>query len=221
MSTARDLFHCRYQIGDKAHRLTYLSDLPKQMGRRVIQVSCDCGTIKKIKSSAFGITKSCGCLLSEMNKSRSTHGMRFSREWQTHQNMKKRCLDPKNNRYKYYGERGIKVCERWKNSFENFYSDMGPCPPGYSLERVDRDKDYCPENCRWADDYEQANNKSNNRILQYMGKSYTMAELCRKTNIPYKTFHARLKSNWSVEKCVETPLRKFKTSASSARSKAE
>ena len=92
------------------------------------------------------------------NKKFQKHGLSQSIEYSRHRNMKKRCLNPNSPDYKDYGGRGIKVCERW-HIFLNFYEDMGKCPPGYELDRIDVNGDYTPENCRWVDKNTQAINK--------------------------------------------------------------
>lgn len=128
---------------------------------------CDCGKQAIVHSSNLtrGHTQSCGCLQREVMKAKLTkHGhslyrKKQSREYKSWQNMKLRCLNPRNNRYRLYGARGIKVCDRWLASFVNFLSDMGSRPPETSLDRINCDGNYEPQNCRWATAKQQAQNR--------------------------------------------------------------
>jgi hypothetical protein len=101
-----------------------------------------------------------------------------------------------------YKGRGIKVCERWQNSFMAFYSDMGDCPEGMSLDRIDNDGDYTPENCRWATAPTQNNNRSSNRIITFNGESKTIAEWARVSGIDPRTIWKRLYRGWAVEDAI-------------------
>lgn len=116
-----------------------------------------------------------------------------------------RCRNPNNPRWHQYGGRGIKVCDRWE-SFEAFYEDVGPRPtPEHSLDRIDNDGDYAPENCRWATRDEQNTNKRCNVRVPYNGAHLTIAELSKEVGVPYALLHKRIWRGWSVERAVSEP----------------
>lgn len=108
----------------------------------------------------LGKTTSCGCIHREVvSKMAYRHGRSKTAIYKTWKNMKTRCHNPKGTGYKDYGARGITVCDRWINSFENFLADMGECPPNFQIDRIDNDKGYSPENCRWTSRSQNAFNK--------------------------------------------------------------
>ena len=134
-----------------------------------------------------------------------THGMTHTAEHNAWGNAKGRCYNPRNKRYQHYGSRGITVCERWLNSFENFFSDMGPRPPGYSLERIDNNGHYCPENCKWILRSDQGKNKRCIRLLTYQGKTQSMADWARELELTILLIWRRLNRGWSVEDALTKP----------------
>lgn len=159
--------------GQRSGRLTVLED--QQVTRQYILCRCECGTTKPIRSDGIqtGRAQSCGCLRAErlrqalaglsreerLRRASRRHGMTGTPEHAAWSRMRSRCNNPRNNSYKNYGGRGIKVCDRWE-SFENFYADMGPRPsPDHSLDRKDNELGYGPANCRWATYSEQIRNR--------------------------------------------------------------
>jgi hypothetical protein len=118
--------------------------------------------------------------------------------------MRKRCFDPSNKRFAHYGGRGIRVCKRWK-TFEHFFVDMGPRPsPEHSLDRIDNDGHYSPDNCRWATRLEQANNKTATHWISHDGRTQSLASWARETGIGFSTIRYRLNSGWPASRALET-----------------
>lgn len=136
---------------------------------------CDCGKTKvaPVNSLKSGLVRSCGCLSKDRASLLKTHGMYGTTEYKTWSSMIQRCTNPKSRQYKQYGGKGISVCDRWKNSFEEFYRDMGKKPPNMSLDRIDPSKGYELQNCRWADKFIQARNKRKSKT------SFEQAEIIR------------------------------------------
>lgn len=180
------------------------------VGERRWRCKCDCGgeTLAVSRNLLNGNTKSCGCIQRERaSETHKTHGMTLTSEYRIWRTMKARCLNEKNANYSRYGGRGIKVCDRWLESFENFLADMGEKPEGLSLDRIDVDGDYTPKNCRWATVGEQATNRRNNRYVEFDGKKLTISEWARVTNLKPGLIKNRLDAGWSAEKALTTPTR--------------
>ena len=161
---------------------------------RMVLCECKCGNNKVVRlgNIKHGKTVSCGCFKKE-NPSGTKHGMSTTRIYKIWKIMKKRCSNKNTLCYKNYGERGIKVCDDWINSFENFNNDMNE---GYSdkltIDRIDNNKGYSKENCRWATMKEQNNNRSNNRLLTFNGKTQTMSQWADETGINKGTISSRI-----------------------------
>ncbi len=196
----------RSKIGKTFGRLFVVDFAGVKYGHSQWLCKCDCGNEVVVDNSNLGRnSNSCGCLAKQITKERSiTHGKRGTRIYAIWQGMKQRCTNKKMQAYKYYGGRGIKVCERWLK-FENFYEDMGERPEGKSLDRIDNDGDYCKENCRWATIKEQMNNTRYNTKITFKGKTMNVNEWEKKLNMSSGAIRGRLKRGWSIEKTLTTP----------------
>jgi hypothetical protein len=156
MSSAKDY------TGQRFGRLVALRPTGERKSNSPVYLfRCDCGNLKELSITATRTgTVSCGCVRRETARDLNlTHGMRNTRLWHVWAAMKQRCMNPRNKDYKDYGQRGIQVCERWKNDFALFVQDMGPRPPGMTLERKNNDGNYEPDNCVWATRLTQAANR--------------------------------------------------------------
>lgn len=150
-------------------RLTVVQKREARRGKDVMWVCrCDCGNTVDVSAHdlSSGHTKSCGCIRSESSRNRgkanSTHGLTLTPTYRSWKALRYRTMNPKSKDYPRYGGRGIQVCERW-NSFENFLEDMGHRPPGTSIDRINPDGHYEPENCRWASAHVQTHNRRSSK----------------------------------------------------------
>lgn len=199
--------------GMKFNRLKAIKPIGIRNGEIVWRFECDCkNTIDVIGSRVKnGYIKSCGCLATDVNRTmRITHGYSKTKLYVVWQSMKRRCLDEKYPKYKDYGSRGITVCDEWLE-FENFkkWSDDSGYKEGLTIDRIDNDKGYFPDNCQWITNEEQQLNKRNNRIITFNGKSQTISEWARELNINEQTLRNRLqKENVDIEKALTTPVNK-------------
>lgn len=181
----------KLKVGDKFGRLTVLETyVIRKNGqtRNYCRCKCSCGNIVDIRmdciGTKYGRTCSCGCYRDEKNKRGKTHGKSNDSEYNTWISMKQRCLNPNAPNFHLYGGSGIKICDRWLHSFENFLEDMGEKPsPNHSIDRINVYGDYEPSNCRWATNEEQQNNKKNNVKVEFNGLSYSIKELSEKFGI--------------------------------------
>lgn len=192
-------------INEKYGRLTVINEAERVNKRRMWLCLCNCGNIHIVSADGLksGRTKSCGCYNVEVAKLRRiTHGLTESSEYVAWESMKTRCTNKKSEKYPDYGERGIKVCDRWLNSFENFYADMGKKPSTeHSLDRYPNvNGNYEPSNCRWATLIQQGRNKRNNIIIKFKGVEYPLSQWSKIFNIPYmKLYSAHKKGKDSVK----------------------
>lgn len=172
---------------------------------------CQCGGMITTAGSSLrgGYTRSCGCLVPISNRRlRRTHGMAESAEYRTWRHIKERCGNPANRDYKNYGARGIAVCGRWMESFANFYADMGPRPTArHTIERLNNDGPYAPDNCAWKPRAEQNANRRNTRQLTHAGATRTVQEWARLMGVDWKLIDGRLRYGWPVARAITDPLR--------------
>lgn len=165
---------------------------------------CDCGadTVTQSCSLTDGRTKSCGCAQGGQHRHRD-YGSRTYRSWHS---MHQRCTNPKAPGYNHYGGRGITVCERWRD-YANFLADMGQRPPGMTLDRIDSNGNYEPENCRWSTTKEQTRNRRNNRLLTYGGR--TMPAVCwaEEVGITKNAMYSRLRYMSDEEAITLKPVK--------------
>lgn len=199
-------------IGSKFGRLTVLSDpfTPENKTRTYVYTECSCGVFgaKAVADLSSGATTSCGCYARERSSEReSSHRMSGSREYNVWKGIKQRCTNPSHTHYASYGGRGIMMCDEWLNSFETFLADMGPRPEKMTIDRIDNDKGYSKENCRWASQKQQSNNVRNNTLVEYRGKEYTAMELSEIASVDYATLLWRIGKGWEIERAVNAPSR--------------
>lgn len=195
-------------IGQKFERLTVIREVGKDSrGHRLWECQCDCGNlvIKRVSRIVNGEIGSCGKTNSiHLNDGRPNLLFKFPSEYKSWRGAKERCTNPNHQSYKYYGGRGIKFCDQWINSFEQFLKDMVPKPsPKHSLDRIDNNGPYSPENCRWATKKEQSSNRSDNRLLTINGETKPLFLWAESSGIDRSILKDRLKRNWSIERLFE------------------
>lgn len=182
-------------------------------GQSITMWNCICECGKEVCVSAqnlnTGHTSSCGCTNKQHNLKHGGCIGKQERLYRIWSGIKARCYSTGNYHYQLYGARGIKMCPEWKESFNNFkeWAKSSGYNDTLSIDRINVDGDYEPSNCRWATQMEQSNNTRTNVKVKYNGEDYTIAELSRRCQIPYKTLWYRLNRGWSVEEAVITPLR--------------
>tara|TARA_R110000765_G_scaffold376076_2_gene466781 strand:+ start:1523 stop:2149 length:627 start_codon:yes stop_codon:yes gene_type:complete len=197
-------------------RLTVVKELKKINYKKIFLCKCSCGneTETRFDHLRDGSTKSCGCLKRELATKRMTkHGEAKSGAKSTLFNawcaMKGRCYNKNNQDYKTYGARGITVYEGWIDNFSDFSTyvnkELGERPNKYSLDRIDNNKGYEPNNLKWSSPTEQVRNRSCSRVLAFKGETLSLKEWSERTGIQRRTIHARIyQLNWTVEKTLTT-----------------
>lgn len=172
---------------------------------------CDCGCVRSVILSAMvsGASTSCGCYNRELNAlSHTVHGeSKNSRLYRIWKGMLARCYNKSHHKYAIYGARGIKVYDAWKTSYVLFrdWAYVSGYKDNLSIDRIDVNKGYYPENCRWADNITQANNTSRNRWITANGECHTLAQWSRIINLNHTSIISRIKRGWSEVEAVTIP----------------
>lgn len=195
--------------GKKFNRLTVEKRVENRPGGITYWLcKCDCGNYTEVKGANLknGSVKSCGCLRKETH--RKTHGMKNSKLYAVWNAMRSRCYNENVSSYKRYGARGISVCDEWNGSFESFFqwAINSGYADGLTIDRIDNNGNYCPENCRWVTHEEQCNNRRSNIVYEYMGETHNLMQWCKILNLDYKFMHNRIRNKkWDFERAVTTP----------------
>ena len=169
---------------------------------------CDCGKYKVIPSRNLLRVVSCGCYKHEVFvRDHVKHGMYSTKLYAVYSSMKARCRNKNNRNWHNYGGRGITVCEEWLNDFKAFYdwSINNGYSEGLTLDRIDNDKGYSPDNCRWATYETQQNNKRTNVYVMYKGETKTPSQLAHKYGVNAKMVCQRVRSGWDIERALTEP----------------
>ena len=201
-------------IGKKYGRLNVVEYAGKNhRGKSMWECQCDCGNSRMVLGSRLtsGHTTSCGCYVAELTKERfTTHGMSKTRLFTIWQGVLKRCNNEVSKGYKYYGAKGIRICKEW-HKFEPFrdWAINNGYSESLTLDRIDNDGNYCPDNCRWVDMRIQERNTSRNKYITFRGETRCLMEWAEKLNMNYRTLQYRIcTSGWSIERAFSTPVRK-------------
>jgi hypothetical protein len=203
--------------GERYGRWTVIGDAPKRGSLRYVNARCACGTERAVMlhDLIVGRSRSCGCLSRETTAQRNrTHGMAYRHPlYGVWMSMRTRCNNPHSIGFHNYGGRGIKICAQW-NSFQSFLDDMGPTyRPGLTLERIDNNAGYYPENCCWATPKEQARNQRKSRFIETPWGIVTVAEAAERSGVPYDRLRRRLRKGWPKDRLfiLQRSLRQLDT----------
>lgn len=203
-------------VGKRFGKLIVLKEVGvDETKNRLYLCECDCGNLKVVRGRSLktGNTKSCGCYKREIIKQKNTkHNLRNTKLYKVWSSIKDRCLNKNCKAYKNYGGRGIDIYKEWETDFISFYewSIKNGYVEGLTIDRIDNNKGYCPENCRWTTKCVQSNNRRNNVVVFNGTEHTTLSMYCRKNNLPYKLIVGRIEDGWSIERAINTPKRNVK-----------
>lgn len=196
----------------KFGRLTALSRIEGSKWK----CKCECGNIVYVRTNSLiqGRTLSCGCYHKDKVKEINTrHDLSDSRIYRIWQNMKRRCYNSNYKYYSYYGKKGVTMCDEWKNNFESFYE--WSMSAGYSdkltIDRINSNGNYEPDNCRWITRKEQQNNISSNLNFTINGETKTLAQWCEIYKAPHERTRYRVKNGWDILSALTTPSKRSTT----------
>ena len=185
-------------------------------GSIIWKCKCQCGNIVEVESREIRTRKSCGCL----RKARSLDfGERMMKHSESHtrlygiwSNIKNRCCNPNDKRYKDYGGRGVQICDEWANSYTCFanWAKAHGYNEKLSIDRIDNNGNYNPQNCKWSTSKEQAVNKRSNKIITFKGKTMTMKEWADEVRLPYGCLQTRMIRGWTEEEALTTPIQQHR-----------
>lgn len=189
--------------GQRFGRLVVIGRDDRKSRKTYFNCQCDCGNVKSVRSDSLkaGLIRSCGCMKKEQDRTNltaaHTHKMSGTRIYEIWQGIKKRCYNPHDARYDRYGGRGIGVCQEWKDNFQAFYdwAMQNGYDESLTIDRIDNDCDYCPENCRWTDSKTQARNRSTNVRITIGNATKTLTEWCEIFEIDSRVVFARYNRN--------------------------
>ena len=174
---------------------------------------CDCGTEKPVWVSSLkrGTSKGCSECAVPSGHTRRTHGGTGTSLYGVYRGILRRCYKQNDQAFHNYGGRGIAVCDRWRNNFEAFRMDMGNRPRDSSIDRIDNDGPYSPENCRWATRQEQGRNRRGNVLLSLGKETLTISEWSQRLGVSRCAINWRVRKGWPIEKALGSPIRKWGT----------
>jgi hypothetical protein len=197
--------------GTMFEHLTVIGPTRNAKGVAAYECRCTCGATAVVRGSDLrsGHNRSCGCMGVKLRAAANTvhgHAVRGSEspEYKSWKSVVQRCENPSDPRFASYGGRGVRMCARWRKSFDMFLKDMGQRPDGCSLDRLDVDRGYGPNNCRWATRIEQANNTRRSVRFEFRGFSGTVRQLSEKFGVPHRVLKRRVAAGWGVELAIDT-----------------
>ena len=193
------------RTGQKFNELTVIKRSANNKKQICWLCLCDCGNTVVVQGGNLGRNKNCG-------HNKASHGLSNTVEHRTYDWMHDRCKNPNYKRYKDYGGRGIKVCSRWSgvNGFINFLTDMGQRPSSkHSIDRINNNSNYEPNNCKWATRKEQSNNRRYNVFLTHEGITLNATQWAKRIGVSGNLIRRRLKDGWSDHDALTRPVRKI------------